>query len=297
MALVDEASTTIESIAQSVARGQCILFLGAGVHGGPPDGSPYKYPEADRPPLGSDLSQALAKKCGFSDRFPNASPTALQRVSLYYEIVTSRSRLVEEIREAVHTGRKPSPVLHALARLNFPLVITTNYDQLFEKALIAAGKDPLVKVYESVPRQATGSLAREDPTPDSPLVFKIHGDINHPDSIVITDEDYIQFILRMSHGDQHGPIPIGLRFRLMTWPTVFVGYSLLDYNLRLLFKTLRWEIDPSSIPEMYSVDASPDPLIFDVWHNQRRYVKFIAQDVWQFVPRLYQIVTGKDLPV
>ena len=35
---------------------------------------------------------------------------------------------------------------------------------------------------------------------------------------------------------------------------------------------------------MYSVDYHPDPLIFDVWHNQRRYVKFIAQDVWAFVP-------------
>ena len=35
---------------------------------------------------------------------------------------------------------------------------------------------------------------------------------------------------------------------------------------------------------MYSVDVSPDPLILDVWQSQRRYVKFIAQDVWSFVP-------------
>ena len=73
-----------------------------------------------------------------------------------------------------------------------------------------------------------------------------------------------------------------------------VGYSLLDYNLRLLFKTLRWKIDSASVPDMYSVDYHPDPLIFDVWHNQRRYVKFIAQDVWAFVPRLYERVLGKE---
>ena len=44
---------------------------------------------------------------------------------------------------------------------------------------------------------------------------------------------------------------------------------------------------------MYSVDFRPDPLIFDVWHNQRRYVNFIAEDVWTFVPRLYERVLGR----
>jgi hypothetical protein len=33
----------------------------------------------------------------------------------------------------------------------------------------------------------------------------------------------------------------------------------------------------------------------DVWQSQRRYVKFIAQDVWAFVPRLYELVSGKEL--
>ena len=31
-------------------------------------------------------------------------------------------------------------------------------------------------------------------------------------------------------------------------------------------------------------DYHPDPLIFDVWHDQRRYVKFIAQGVWASSP-------------
>ena len=40
----------------------------------------------------------------------------------------------------MQVGKQPSPMLQALAKLNFPLVITTNYDQLFEGALAAAGK-------------------------------------------------------------------------------------------------------------------------------------------------------------
>ena len=131
----------------------------------------------------------------------------------------------------------------------------------------------------------------------SPILFKIHGDISRPETIVVTDEDYIQFVLRMSNKDPYDPLPLTLKFYLTGWTTLFVGYSLLDYNLRLLFKTLRWKIDSANVPDMYSVDYHPDPLIFDVWDNQRRYVKFIAQDVWAFVPRLYELVLGKELSV
>jgi hypothetical protein len=76
---------------------------------------------------------------------------------------------------------------------------------------------------------------------------------------------------------------------------LFVGYSLLDYNLRLLFKTLRWGLDLAKIPRTYSVDREPDPLILNVWQN-RKYVTFIAQDVWSFVPELYRRVRGTEMP-
>ena len=79
------------------------------------------------------------------------------------------------------------------------------------------------------------------------------------------------------------------------WPTLFVGYSLMDYNLRLIFITLRWKVDKAELPDTYSVDLYPDPLILDVYGNERRYVQFIAQDVWKFVPDLYRRVTGKEM--
>ena len=171
-------------------------------------------------------------------------------------------------------------------------MITTNYDQLFEDALTVAGRRPRVTIYTPELEQTTDY---RDPTPENPILFKIHGDIADRDSVVITDEDYIQFVLRMSNKDPYDPIPLTLKYYLTGWTTVFVGYSLLDYNLRLLFKTLRWKIDPVNVPDMYSVDFRPDPLILDVWDKQRRYVKFVAQDVWAFVPRLYELVLGKEL--
>jgi hypothetical protein len=55
----------------------------------------------------------------------------------------------------------------------------------------------------------------------------------------VTDEDYIQFVLRMTDKDPYDPVPMSLKHFLKRWTTLFIGYSLLDYNLRLLFKTLR----------------------------------------------------------
>ncbi len=170
-------------------------------------------------------------------------------------------------------------------------MITTNYDQLFEKALRDAGKDPRVAIYTPKLEETTD---HRKPTAQSPIVFKSHGCISKPETIVITDEDYIEFVLRMSSKEPYDPLPRRLKVYLTDWTTLFVGYSLLDYNLRLLFKTLRWKIGHAYVPLMYSVDRAPDPLIMDVWQSQRRYVRFIAQDVWSFVPRSCELVLGEE---
>jgi hypothetical protein len=287
-----QVSRVLDLVGEAVRSRQCILFLGAGVHAPPPDGSLFRYAPELRPPSGAALSHQLAAECDFARRFPGEDPGNLQRVALAYEIDSSRGRLVDAIIDAVDVGRQPSPMLTALARLDFPLVITTNYDQLFERALRDAGKRPRVAVYNPEPQPTTDF---RNATPESPVIYKLHGDIAHRESLVVTDEDYIQFVLRMSDKEPYDPIPLSLKFFLTGWTTLFVGYSLLDYNLRLLFKALRWKIDAANVPDMYSLDLRPDPLIMDVWQSQRRYVKFIAQDVWSFVPALYELVVGEQM--
>jgi SIR2-like domain len=288
---VSEVSRALQFVADAIRDQECILFLGAGVHAPPPAGSAFAWPAELRPPIGSALSRRLAEDCDLAERLPREDPGNLQRVALAYEIAFSRSRLVDAVSDAVHVGKEPSPMLRALAELDFPVVITTNYDQLFEKALRDIGKEPRVAIYTP---QLVATTDYRKPTAQSPIVFKIHGDISRPETIVITDEDYIDFVLRMSNKEPYDPLPRRLKVYLTDWTTVFVGYSLLDYNLRLLFKTLRWKIDNANLPDMYSVDFAPDPLIMDVWQSQRRYVKFIAQDVWAFTPSLYELVLGKE---
>ena len=70
----------------------------------------------------------------------------------------------------------------------------------------------------------------------------------------------------------------------------------MDYNLRLLLKSMRWRVDLANVPDTYSVDKYPDPLVLDVWSGQRKYVQFLVQDLWAFVPDLYHRVAGEEMP-
>jgi hypothetical protein len=285
-----------EQVARAVAKGECILFVGAGVHAPPPDGqTAIVYPAGERPPLGGALSQTIAGACGFAGRFPDVDARNLQRTAQYYEMTLGRQELCELVRREVDEGKRPSPALRALGRLGFSHIITTNYDSLLEDALRDAGRRPTVTVYSPEAHRVTPDPST-DPDPDHPLVFKIHGSTSDPPSMVITEEDYIRFVMRMGDLDQFHPVPETIRFRLKKWPTLFIGYSLIDYNLRLLFMTLRWKLDKARFPRSYSVDRRPDPIIASVYQDQREYVHFIVRDLWSFVPDLYRAVRNEDMP-
>jgi hypothetical protein len=298
-----EYQNIISWVATRVTSGRCILFLGSAIHAPSPPGCDYCYEKDECPPIGDQLSRFLATKCDY----PYADRDNLQRVSWYHEVKsTFRIPLVDDIRSAVHDNRRPSSVLRGLARLRFPIVITTNYDQLYEQALDAVAQEsglPEANYEKSVYARNDPSTKRritkdcaQNPSQDRPFLLKIHGDIDAPDSIVITDEDYIQFVLRMRDKHPFHPFGPNLLTKLVEWPTLFIGYRLHDYNLRLLFRSLRLRLGPGELQPNYSIDLNPDILIQDAWENQKRYIKFVQRDLWDFVPKLYHEVTGSRMP-
>ena len=128
---------TWREIVKSVREGKCILFLGSMASVRSPERSPFSYTKA--PPGGSELSESLAKECKYSDKYPNEDDTNLQRVASYYEFKKGRSLLVQAIKKEIcKTANKQkveiSPAFCMLAELPFPIVITTNYDWLFDQA-------------------------------------------------------------------------------------------------------------------------------------------------------------------
>ena len=295
-----------KEIIESGKNGKCILFLGAMASAPSPEGSPFQYKNA--PPSGAELSRQLAARC----KYPDEDKTNLQRVSLYYQFREggSRQSLVKAIREEItefeevtESGERknrpfvPSPALRMLAALPFSIVITTNYNHLFDIALARANtrderpKQPIKRIYDPT-RTGPPESVPLDPTEEKPILLKLHGDINKPESIVVTEEDYIVFIQRMSIRHLH-PIHENIQARINTWPILFIGYSLKDYNLRLLFKTLRWHVDVANFPLSFSVDPDPDNVIVSILqHGEKPMVSFIKEDLWDFVPALYEECMG-----
>ena len=289
-------------IVEKVRIGECVLFLGAMASAPSPPTSRFLYHQG--PPSGSALCRSLVENFNYE----GDDASNLARVSLYAEhrINGSRESLVRELRKEIvpvdSDGNRtivPSPALRMLAALPFRIVITTNYDNLFETALnqvkarngTLAPKYPLIKVYDPT-RQGPPEIVPLDPSVNEPIVLKLHGDFSKPESIVITEEDYIVFIQRMSDLHLH-PIHENIRARMKTWPVLFIGYSLKDYNLRLLFRTLRWNVDPANYPLCFSVDPYPDNLILSVWQGGK-IVSFIQEDLWEFVPELYRECLGVE---
>jgi len=282
-ALVVETPADVRTVADEVVKGNCILFVGAGVH------SPESEESAlDLPMLGGELSKYIAGETGYANDYPKDQVTNLARVSLYAEHKQDFGRpwLIRTIRENVQTGKQPSPMLEALAGLPFRYIATTNYDNFFEQCLFQKKKNPQVVVYNPDRNVATddyiGDEPGDDPTAERPFFLKMHGHIDKPESMVITDEDYIQFVLRMGDPEGFHPVPRSFHLAFSRLCTIFVGYSLLDYNLRLLFKTLRWGVQPARQPKTYSIDPYPDQIIQKVYPN----IQFIVRNVWSFVPML-----------
>jgi hypothetical protein len=293
----DDPELVPQEIVDAVSSKQCIVFLGAAANAPAPTDSEFKYEEDKAPPMGSKLSDRLADRIGYL----GIDRANLQKVSLCAEFqsnkqwTASRANLVKFIEDQIGApGIIPSPILHKLAALPFPFYITTNYDTLLEKSLYQAktlgglDKDPIVRVYDPK-RDKPPEPVPLNPQERNPVVFKLHGDIHKPESIVVTEEDYLEFILKMTDNYAH-PIPNQIRTQLNELPTLFIGYSLQDYNLRLLLRTLRWNVDPSNYKPFFSVDMSPDNVIVSVFQNRERIkVNFIRADVWKFVPRLYEL--------
>jgi SIR2-like domain len=138
------------------------------------------------------------------------------------------------------------------------LVVTTNYDDVLERAFKAAG-EPYDLVWYVARGENVGKFMHRPPggepevinDPDQyvePLnlaersvVLKIHGAVDRPsgdaDSYVITEDDYIDYLTRT---DVRRLIPKGLVAKLRNSSILFLGYSMRDWNLRAILHRI-WQ--------------------------------------------------------
>lgn len=220
-------------LVEQLKSGDCTPFLGAGAcHG--------------TLPTGDDLSEILAAEYDY----PFADRTNLQRVMQYAAIferdhVTVKQRVCNMLADKGLPDFTNNTEPHALlAELPLPVYLTTNYDNFMVSALRLVGKHPHAAIcpwYENAP--ATRLTTDRDfvPSVDEPIVYHLHGSYQDSPSLVLTEADYLEFLitLAMDRGaDGRKLIPTPILPSITTRPLLFIGYSFQDWTFRLIFHGL-----------------------------------------------------------
>ena len=95
-----------------------------------------------------------------------------------------------------------------LAELPFPIYITTNYDNFMEKALKDKRRNPVTEfcrwnpgaqlIYDGGDFESVVKKSKYSPVVEKPLVYHLHGVLDKPESMVLTEKDYINFIVNLN---------------------------------------------------------------------------------------------------
>jgi hypothetical protein len=137
----------------------------------------------------------------------------------------SKTHLTQTIFNYFAPVKKPTPAHRILASLPIFTYWTTNYDKLIEKALEDAKKVPDVKY-------ALTQLSVTRPDRDV-VVYKMHGDIDHPAEAVISKDEYEAYPLKM------GAFVSALRGDLVEKTFLFLGFSFTDPNIDFILSRVR----------------------------------------------------------
>jgi len=250
------SSPPYKFIDQSFDEGNVIPFLGAGapLYSRDPRATPW-FREVDKKevieflPTAGELASYLAKGASL----PDGEHGELTRMAQYYKAVIGVDPLKKNLNKIFSHSQEPTPLHEYLATRPSPLlIVTTNYDDLVERAFEKSGQpcEVVAHVTESnkVRRWTVGSPNCTEEISDDldidltkvSVVYKIHGAIDRRadkmGSYVITEDDYIEFLTRMT---RRTVIPKIFAEPFQSRPFLFLGYGLYDWNLRVILNRIQ----------------------------------------------------------
>ena len=255
-------------ILDRLQQGKVVPFLGAGASiVGRQDAEAWTSGAAF-PPRGAELSRLLAQKAAFASVSADPDDQAdLLKVAAYYEQASGRDALRDELHGVLGRPYQPGE-LHAMlaSTAGLRLIVTTNYDTLLEHAFAAAKRPFDLVVYPKDSDQTGSSILHwpagaAEPNVLSPddlqidlsqttVIFKMHGTVDDRsgsqpmyDNFVITEDDYIDFLARMTAGTA---VPKSFLRHFRGRSFLFLGYGLADWNLRVVLRNLGREFEAQS---------------------------------------------------
>jgi DNA-binding SARP family transcriptional activator len=255
------------------------------------------------------LATELARRFGLPDERPE-----LARISQAIATLNGSGPLYDTLHALVEADVEPAPLHRFLAALpgllrergaGHPLLVTTGYELVLERALddagetfdsvcyIAAGRhrgrfchispDGAVTLIER-PNRYAAELSpglrtvvlhlqgRVDPSPDRAW-----------ESFAVTEDDFIHY------GDVADRLPVALAARMRRTHLLLLGYTLSEWTLRVVLERL-WGEEPLAY-RSWSVHSGPEPLEREFW--RRRDVEVIDMAPAVYIAELERAVSGR----
>ncbi len=227
-----------EQLASAVSNREAVLFAGAGVS------------LAAGLPSAAALSEHLFRVF-FADRSGGSHPDlSFAQIAGAVQLLHSRESLASELSKLLSPPQGSEPTdAHTKAIQLFDTVITTNWDNLFERAAATQGEQLVV---------VEGEMQSSLPA-NGKAIVKLHGSLENPSSLILTE--YEVFHMAMSHQRLWRECCQLLSVRT----PIFLGTSLNDPSVIRLLEESRlpnggYFVAPSITP------ASEARL--DAWHLQ-----------------------------
>jgi DNA-binding SARP family transcriptional activator len=246
------------------------------------------------PVLGLDGSGDLAAHLASAFDVPADRPVDLARVSQYVATMKGSGPLYDELHALFEAAVEPTPQHRFLAQLPallrargtpHQLIVSTNYDLALERAFEEAGEElDIVAYVASGPHRGRfwhrppGQAPRPIDVPNTyatelslerrTILLKLHGAVDplperEWESFVITEDDYIDYLGR---SELSAVVPVALAAKLRRSHFLFLGYEMVDWNLRLILNRI-WGERPVAY-RSWAVQRDPSPLAQAFW---RRY--------------------------
>jgi hypothetical protein len=217
-----------------LSQGDCTPFLGAGACATLPSGAVLSSEWAERYSYPFVDSEDLARVMQYAAIAEGDTVFLKEKICTYFSSV------------AAPDFSDPAEPHALLANFPIKVFITTNYDNFLVRALRLRGKKPNAEICSWFAgaknnRDFFASEAGLVPDPKEPLIYHLHGSIGTPKSLVLTENDYLEFLVKIStsrYDEDRQIIPTTILSALTDNPLLFIGYSLRDWSFRVLFHSL-----------------------------------------------------------
>ena len=239
----------------------------------------------------ADLTRRLAQRFGYPGE---DGAVTLPRVAQYVAVMKGSGPLYDELHALLDADATPTPIHRFFASLPpllrergvpHQLLVTTSYDLALEAAFLEAREDfDVVSYIAAGPQRGKFCHIRPDGTgrvvdlpntyatelslEDRTVILKLHGQVDRGperewESFVVTEDDYIDYL---SHSNVAAAVPVGLAAKLRRSHFLFLGYTMADWNLRVVLNRL-WSDHPLSY-RSWAVQPDAKALEREFWRRR-----------------------------